>query len=814
MAIISQRFVFASFSFALSLFMFCVCVFEQVEEVVIDVLQEGMLPMENLTLVSYNKYADTGAQSLGSLFLGSHASSGLIVISVKSSNTTFAHQTVKDMLFYLNSVIPSFDTRNGTYSVSITGYDQLVIDTLAATKKTFLWILCIIIPSAVVIVAVVVNSSILAVLVGIVLLANCCIVMAGVDVFGLYVTNINGFVAILSEIVCVALTVLYSFWFIESFNEHINKGTYTRRAAQRAFKASMLYTLQSLISFFVPCAAAIVFLSGVFRVMALFVLFSCILAYLSATFVIPSIIYIFSDVFALWGICPCYEQCRTRKGYDDQDEVREVRTSFYVFVLSELRESEWKLIPALGGIIAVMGIAVFQITQLKESYTMTDLVSTDTDSYKALLRINGNSGYPGSLLAPFYFMHEVTGLDHGILSDKGSFMVNSHFMQRTIETFQLLSSSNFVALSYFLGRHITWADACQYLDPTYQSDMGRSYRVLASGLTDSNKSVALTMVLPNDDPGTLAPSVLPMFKKLSSLTSKETNHTIIPVSQAFAMYGFIQKNLYMSLFVAVAAVFGSLILLGLASLAPIAGFVHVVCCVVTCSTAVGLCSLLFSSFPATSLVIAVPLLFGFSMTFQSFLYSYVTRYRRKGFGPDSSIIRGTFLSGKLAFFSVAFVAGCFALLFLSSVPMIRYISTVMMIMCALDVIFVRFFLHPALLLLWGKVNWFPKEPIIIYKRATSEDHGSQIIRYLDNSEAAEEEDEQDEAIFEKNLEKLIINSEQEDVKGGRTVDAARRLPDFDEDGLQAFAADDFDPVQVEKDDDEASVEEGFLGDND
>lgn len=625
------------------------------------------------------------------------------------------------------------------------------------THQDFFWILCALVPGATVFVAVAQWALVPAVLVGLVLLANSCIVIAAVDFTVAHISNTHVVIPLVVEVVCTVLTVLYVLLYLDAFGDYLRRGVVARRAALRAARVACAPACQSALCFVAGTVAAAALTQGVFRTSALFVLFACALALLSALAVVPAVVVLCSGFFAVPGLAPCVGHCRLRAEFEDEAEVQQIRSSFFVYLFSLLTNAPWKVLVVIVAVLAASVVAVTRILFLAEVYTLTDHVADNSKSFLTLNHVC-ESGFPRSIIAPIYLLHTVPNETASILADEHCFMVDSQFVQRAMERLAFLQTGSFLALSYLRERHITWKQSCEYFDPaTPPGDPASSYRVLARTLTSHNGTSAVTVVFPYDDPGVTAPEIHSLLEKYIAETHRQTGHHFSALSTAFSQYKFLKHNFLMLAIAVWLAVLLALVLLGLVSRAPFAAFVHVLGSVVVCSTALGISVACFSTTPTVALVFAFPLCFAFSMSFQAFCYARATRYRQNGFNPSSSVLRGVYSSLKFALVSNLLVAASFALLTASSVAAVKHVGFLLVLVSVVDLVFVRVVLQPAFLLLWGKMNWWPRVPFIIYKKATVEDHGSRIIRYLDDGAAAQEEDEQDRTQYERNLEKYIIN---------------------------------------------------------
>lgn len=800
---------------------------QQIEGYIIRSLREAFLPMSNISVMSYTSFANSDAKFLGEMFLNSDQTSALMLFTVTSSNRTFVRATTRNLLFFLRAELPTFDTRNGLFALNVTGYEALLADTLSSvknvcvfhrpshmlsffftrlcpnTQQDFFWILCILVPGATVFLAVALWALVPAVLVGLLLLGNSCITIAAVDFTVAHISNTHVVVPLVVEVVCTVLTVLYAFLYLDAFNDYLRKGVVARRAALRALRVSWAPAGQSALCFVAGAAAAAALTQGVFRTCALFVLLACALALLSALGVVPAVVVLCSGFFAVPGLAPCVGHCRLRAEVAAEAEVQQIRASFFVYLFSLLTDAPWKVLAVILAVVAASAVAVARVVVLRETYALTDHVADNSRSYRTLARVCA-SGFPRSVIAPVYVLHTVPGAAASVLADEHCFLVDSQFVQRAMERLAFLQTRSFLALSYVRERHVTWRQARDYFGPAAPpGDPAASYRALARGLTSPNSSSAVTVVLPDDDPGLVAPEMHALLRKYAAETLARTGHRFAALGTAFAQYRFVEHNFFALAGAVGLAVLLALALLGLAARAPLAPVVHVLCTVVVCSTALGISVACFSTTPTAALVLAFPLCVAFAMSFQAFCYARTTRYRLNGFNPASSVLRAVYSSLKFALVSNILVAAAFALLTASSVPAVKHVGFLLVLVAAVDLVFVRIVLQPALLLLWGKMNWWPRVPFVIYKKATVEDHGSRIFRYLDNGAAAQEEDEQDRALYERSLEQYIINQRTETAEQDPPRYPVAISPSATTKGQRVLAAhvqqqtlegDDFDPI--------------------
>ena len=108
---------------------------QQIEGYILRGLHEAFLPMSSISVMSYTSFANSDAKFLGEMFLNSDQTSALMLFTVTSPNRTFVRATTRNLLFFLRAELPTFDTRNGLFTLNVTGYEALLADTLSSVKS-------------------------------------------------------------------------------------------------------------------------------------------------------------------------------------------------------------------------------------------------------------------------------------------------------------------------------------------------------------------------------------------------------------------------------------------------------------------------------------------------------------------------------------------------------------------------------------------------------------------------------------------------------------------------------------------------------
>ena len=101
------------------------------------------------------------------------------------------------------------------------------------------------------------------------------------------------------------------------------------------------------------------------------------------------------------------------------------------------------------------------------------------------------------------------------------------------------------------------------------------------------------------------------------------------------------------------------------------------------------------------------------------------------------------MNTSFSFFGSIAIGCCFISLCFSQIRVFSEVALLHCIIVLVDFFVMEFIFIPVCTMMWGKFNWWPKSPAVIYNQAAVADHGSQIMKFLVNGEGDIAEDDPD-----------------------------------------------------------------------
>ena len=290
---------------------------------------------------------------------------------------------------------------------------------------------------------------------------------------------------------------------------------------------------------------------------------------------------------------------------------------------------------------------------------------------------------------------------------------------------------NVVSLSYLRGWRYTWDRAKELIDESTiigSSDQGRSYRQLCKIVLSENKRATYTVFNTNDDPGRVAPFLVPRLREISRSMAKETGKEFrlfgYPVILYDAWSQFMNWLGYVTLLTFVLIVLG----LCLVTSAPVAVVRMLVTSMITFSGSLGV--VVISGFVCVSFVsvaLVYPSVVGVAFALESNAYIVLTYYRKIGFDPRSSVVRSVYYRRFQALAGGILHLIAFAPFMFSDSRILFEIGFIHVALSLFSIVFVSYALSPALSLLWDNLNWWPQNFPVIYNQPTRPHEGSEIL---------------------------------------------------------------------------------------
>lgn len=561
-------------------------------------------------------------------------------------------------------------------------------------------------------------------------------------------------VALLLEMALTGVYLLVLLFFFRGYRMH---GSHTSRAITRAMKVSALGIALATAGFVALCAGAVLFFRGALLWHFVVVAVAAVLPALSVLTFVPALVALSGSVFSLHGLVPCVRACRGAETLPEEDEaeITRIRSSFLVFLFSWVARKDWHSSLVTMVTVAVMSIFIVQTAHVHLLRDRSEWMASSAHAVQQLGEMQA-LGFPTSIVAPFVLFH-TTANESNILKDAATFRRNSVFLQRVLGMYSFIPTRNVVSLTYLRERHFAWDLASELMKPSSpqgETQLGVSYRALAGHLVDANRTHTVSILLPNEDPGDAAATIVPSLSRLAARTGSENGDSYAVLGLArdeHDHYRACLAHLGWASLVGLALALVAAALLARAPAAPVAFFAVTA---LTVATAAGITVLVYpSGVSVLALLLVFPVVIGISFAGNALFYAFVTRFRLSGFSPESSVLRAVYVTRIFWPTTLAIETLCFAALLFSTVPAVRELAVFFCVHAAVDYVLGKLVLAPSITLLWCNYNWWPKHHLIIYRKAAVANHGSRIIRYIVDSDEAREEEEDDERDYQEQMQR-------------------------------------------------------------
>lgn len=260
------------------------------------------------------------------------------------------------------------------------------------------------------------------------------------------------------------------------------------------------------------------------------------------------------------------------------------------------------------------------------------------------------------------------------------------------------------------------------------SDQGRSYRQLCKIVLSDTKRSTYTVFNTNDDPGRVAPYLVPRLREISHSMMIETGCNFRLFGYPIILYD--QWLTFMKWIGYVALIGLLLIIIGLCFItsAPMSVVRMFVTSLITLSGSFGVVVLSgFVNVSFVSVAMVFPSIIGIAFSLESNAYSTLTYYRKIGFDPRSSVVRSAYYRRFQALAGGILHLVAFAPFMFSDSRVLFEVGFVHIALSLFSMVFVSYALSPALSLLWDNLNWWPQTFPVIYNQPTRPHEGSEIL---------------------------------------------------------------------------------------
>ncbi len=660
-------------------------------------------------------FNDTGMVEIAMNFVSEDLQSTIIVINFKLETD----QSINGITSYTREFIA--DEVPTEYTAVLTGSKVMLEDMQEASKQDIIRMDAIVLPIALLILALVVRSFRLLVVPIVSLLCTISIAFSIMLPIA-KATTVFSFVPSIMMSLVIALSIDYALFLLSRYKEEIEKGKSSNDAISTALEHAGHTITVSGVTLAVSFLGLMLFPVAFLSTIGLGSAIAIVVALAANLILAPTLIFIFPKFFSRSALM----KNSTIMNAKTEDERRiaqkeKQQKSFWYRVGKFTTKRKNALTIVMLVLLIAIPISLQTInmdTTMDNAYYMPE--KADSHIAYNILKEDFNPG----IIGPIYLIIK-TDDSQGVLT-RDFFNVSQSLILRMVEKTEVAGNS-FISITFAQGNIIPYDIVMNWFFNEESSFYNTSEAVLYRGMfnlyTNSDNSSSIIEIQPNFDPfgdymNTWVKDVREILDDFSDNTEYDfylaggPTEVIDTVDLVYAMFPWIILLVVSVVYVFLAVMFRSFIL-PLRSIFTIG---------LTISWIYGLTELIFNIklfeklYPVLSdvdsLYWATPImsfsiLLGLGLDYDIFLLSRISEYRNKGFTNRASVIKGLYKTGVVITMAGVIMAVAFSGLMLSSVLILVQFGFILALGVLIDTFIVRAILVPSIMSLLGKFNWWP-----------------------------------------------------------------------------------------------------------
>ncbi len=677
------------------------------------------------TIQDYFSLVELGYPEIANELVSSNKQAMIMIIDYNA--TLSSHN--KELRQYLETVIDELSLDKKTYFVGLTGISPLMQDIETGTKKDIAKMDSIVLPLALLILALVLQSLRLMII---------PIITIGISTFtsfmlmypvARYWLDVGSFAPSVMMSTILAISIDYSLFLLSRYKEELLKGKTNSEAVNLMNKHAGHTIMVSGLTLAISFIGLAFFPMDILSSIGIGASLSVVITLFVNLTLTPAILLTFSKFFSSFTLREKIMKKIKQEQLENKDQSKEKRMEHE---LSKQLKSIWYKISKFSTKYSVPIILVILVAAIPISIQAANLKHTvDTmqvfprnsasvESYNKLLE-NFNAGE----IEPYYIII-TTGTTNGILN-QSAFNEIQHLIDKINSTVHLPYNGILSIFTLQNGMPIPFIYAQQYLDPNaalYHSKEGALYRLAFERYVNNDNSTAIIEIQTPFDPFRNETFVYVMRDFLKEFENSESSgnlhyylgggitNIVDSIDEVYALFPTMIIITILVIYVVIGLMFRS-------AFVPLRLLITIA---LTLSWIYGLSVLVFEEnildwlFPVLkdvdamywiTPIMAFSILIGLGLDYDVFLLSRVSEYRRKGYYELSSLHKGVYRTGGIISAAGIIMATSFSGLLLSSETVLNEFGFMLSFAVLLDTFIIRPILVPAIMALAKKWNWWP-----------------------------------------------------------------------------------------------------------
>lgn len=669
-----------------------------------------------LSVLSYYVLMDAGFSQVADEFISSEERSMLLTIDLIYNEE---NSSISAFIEYIREEVHKINTSED-FNVYLTGYLVMYIDMQEATEEDLLRMDLIVIPIALLVLAIVLRSLKLMILpiasMGISTLASFLIMYPVALIWDIF-----SFVPSVMMSLVIALSIDYSLFLLSRYREEIMKNkTVSESVLQMSKHAGHTITVSGL-------TLVVTFLGLVFFPLQLL---STIGIGAAITIIItlgvnlsftPAALLTFEGFFKKFTL---YKKL-TKKQIETEDQLKKKEIASQMkSIWYKIGKLSTKYAPFVIIIVVIVAIPVsIQVFKFDRSMDFLQILPRGSDSDLAYQALREDFS-PGQIL-PFYVIIK-TNQTNGIMDS--TFFQDAKDISTRLAAETMVNNNSFTSIVSARGFYIPFLAAMAFLTPAtleYNSSDGMLYRTIFNRYTNlENSTILIEIQTPFDPWADEAEAWIKETRVILEDSEAEYGYEmhlaegstvmIDVIDQVYKLFPIMIIVTILVVYILIAIMFKSVFIplrliltigLTLSWIYGLGIFVFKTQVFKTVIPALQGVNSFFWLVP----IMAFTILIGIGLDYDIFLLSRISEFRDMGFTEKASIHKGLFKTGNVISFAGIIMAIAFSGLLLSRVMVLNQFGFMLCIAVLIDTFIIRTILVPAIMSLASKWNWWPKK---------------------------------------------------------------------------------------------------------
>ena len=658
---------------------------------------------------------------LQKMFVSENERSSILMLTTREHSTQRVFRWVR----YMREQLARMDTCNGTYTLDLIGFDTLINDMSEGASADLKVMDGIALPIALLVFVMILRSLTVAVVP--VLAVGASIVLCfGVMVPIAHVIDIPSYCPAIMMSIVIAMSIDYCLFLLTRFHEELARGRTPYAAAEYMLHYSGTTILTSGTVLTVCLGSLLAFPLRIIVAVGIGAAVSLMSTMLVALTLVPAVICAGLRFFAIRGLLPCVPRCRASVAPVTKEEAFAKEKRSYWFRFANFVTTVPR---ALVDVVVVCALlAPFCCGMLKMQLVENEdhVLPRNSETHDAIARFVQE--WPVGELFTFDVVATAKQPNTSIFTP--DFYDTLHRLALDLDNETEDFGLDGILSPADLGSQLTITQ--QYAQELL--DKGEFVYTLVFGMLVNEDRTAARMTLASrTDPNLNASRAPAMLRPVLDRYTAATNYSFYLTNRIVDMHDSVDFTLrdYPLAVLIMAGVISAMVIL--AFQAPLLPLRMILTIALTVAWSYGVLSAIFSTTwfywlshniadaPGICWIVPVlslPMLVGLALDYDIFLFTRIREYRRRGWSPRAAVVKGVSKTGAVITYAGIIMAVAFSGLTFSGLMLMNQFGVLLALCVLLDTFVVRTTLNPALVYLFGPLNYWPRSHPVKYTDPT------------------------------------------------------------------------------------------------